>query len=143
MINRQLKPSLSTSELDSKSVESEFTGHYSLLSPREMTVEPLLCCIRDTYWKILMNSRYPILINYNVNFQSFIQRRRNQDNLRDLFSLSAVLRERSRMADLIKAQSPATAVFPDLGFSGDEVPEEENHDLIFLLTGCFYEKAFM
>ena len=26
------------------------------------------------------------------------------------------------MADLIKAQSPATAVFPDLGFSGDEVP---------------------
>ena len=47
------------------------------------------------------------------------------------------------MADLIKAQSPATAVFPDMGFSGDEVPEEENHDLIFLLTGCFYEKAFM
>ena len=90
-----------------------------------------------------MNSRYPILINYNVNSQSFIQRRRNQDNLRDLFSLSAVLRERSRMAELIRDQSPATAVFPDLGFSGDEVPEEENHDLIFLLTGCFYEKAFM
>ena len=47
------------------------------------------------------------------------------------------------MADLIMALSPATAVFPDLGFSGDEVPEEENHNLIFLLTGCFYEKAFM
>ena len=132
MINRQLKPSLSTSELDSKSVESEFTGHYSLLSPQEMTVEPLLCCIRDTYWKILMNSRYPILINYNVNSQSFIQRRRNQDNLRDLFSLSAVLRERSRMADLIRDQSPATAVFPDLGFSGDEVLLKKITTLFFV-----------
>ena len=80
-----------------------------------------------------MNSRYPILINYNVySPQSFIQRRRNQDNLRDLFSLSAVLRERSRMADLIKAQSPATAVFPDLGFSGDEVPLKKSTTLFFV-----------
>ena len=80
-----------------------------------------------------MNSRYPILINYNVNsHRSFIQRRRNQDNLRDLFSLSAVLRERSRMADLIKTQSPATAVFPDLGFSGDEVLLKKITTLFFV-----------
>ena len=80
-----------------------------------------------------MNSRYPILINYNVYFHQFvIQRRRNQDNLRDLFSLSAVLRERSRMAALIRDQSPATAVFPDLGFSGDEVPLKKITTLFFV-----------
>ena len=36
------------------------------------------------------------------------------------------------MADLIKAQSPATAVFPDLGFSGDEVPLKKSRTLFFV-----------
>ena len=52
------------------------------------------------------------------------QRGRDQASLGDWFCQSAVLRERSRIAEVIRSQSSPTAVFPNLSLPEEEVEEK-------------------
>ena len=67
---------------------------------------------------------------------TFIQRRRDQDNLGEWFPQSAVLVERSRIAAVIRSHSPATAIFPDLTLPVVEEPARETP-----LKECATKKA--
>ena len=93
------------------------------------------------YHKHMMEDIEQFKVTQRVNFYFnshplLTQRRRDQDSLGEWFLQSAVLAERSRIAAVIRSQSPATAIFPELTLPVVEEPERET-----LLKECVTKKA--